>query len=262
MTINFTLVGGPTAVLEVGGLRFITDPTFDEPQTFTGSGTEGTNGITKTAGPALGPAEVGDVDVALVSHDHHIDNLDVSGREFLKSAKRVFTTPAGAERLGAGATGLGDYESVQVPLPGGGDVTVTGVPAHHGPEGVHQGAGPVVGFVLSGPGLPTVYVSGDNSNIELTREIAGKFPSIDVAVLFLGGAKFEEIAGGVHLTMTNEDALEAAAIMPDATIVPVHADSWAHFSQDTQQLGDLFRKAGLEARVCVVEPGETVRIGQ
>lgn len=257
MTIRFTLVGGPTAVLEIGGLRIITDPTFDEPQTFTGPGTEPTNGITKTTAPALGPGEIGSIDIALVSHDHHIDNLDISGREFLKGVPIVFTTPAGALRLGEGAVGLNDYGSVQVPLPSGGEMTVTGVPAHHGPEGVHQMAGPVVGFVLSGEDLPTVYISGDNSNLELVRDIANTFPNIDMAVLFVGGASFEEIAGGVLLTMSNADAVEIAGIMDSAIVVPVHADGWAHLSQNANQLRDAFREAGIESRAVVVEPGAT-----
>jgi hypothetical protein len=32
----FLAVGGPTVVLEIGGLRLVTDPTFDEPGTYPG----------------------------------------------------------------------------------------------------------------------------------------------------------------------------------------------------------------------------------
>jgi L-ascorbate metabolism protein UlaG (beta-lactamase superfamily) len=255
MSLTATLIGGPTAVLEVGGLRIITDPTFDPPQTYTGAGTEGTNGITKTAGPALSADEVAPVDVALVSHDHHIDNLDESGRQFLARVQRVFTTTAGAERLGDGAVGLEHYESATVPLPAGGTLTITGVPAQHGPEPVCQIAGPVVGFVLSGDGLPTVYVSGDNSSLDVVQEIAGKVGSIDLAVLFVGGAKFDEIAGGVYLTLSNEAAVEAAKILGSATVIPVHADGWAHFSQSQDQLRDAFEAEGIGKRIVVLHPG-------
>lgn len=30
-TAAITLIGGPTALIEAGGLRFLTDPTFDNP---------------------------------------------------------------------------------------------------------------------------------------------------------------------------------------------------------------------------------------
>jgi L-ascorbate metabolism protein UlaG (beta-lactamase superfamily) len=263
MPSTVTLIGGPTALLEIGGLRVITDPTFDFPQTYTGAGTEGTQGITKTAGPALSADEVGPVDVALVSHDHHIDNLDHSGREFLTRARAVFTTPVGAERLGNGAIGLADYESETVPLPSGGELTITAVPAHHGPDGIWQlpMVGPVTGFVLSGERLPTVYVSGDNASVDVVREVTAKLGSIDVAVLFAGGACFDEVADGARLTMTNEAAVHAAQIMNSATVIPVHAEGWAHFKQSPDQMRDAFQAAGIADRIVVIRPGQSAGLG-
>lgn len=261
MSLKVTLIGGPTTLLELGGLRIIVDPTFDSPQTFTGAGTEGTNGITKTASPAFGADEVPDVDVALISHDHHIDNLDYSGREFLGRANEVFTTSEGAERLGDGAVGLESYESKTVALPDGGELTITGVPAHHGPEGVWQAAGPVTGFVLSADSLPTVYVSGDNASTEIVREIVERTGKIDVAVLFTGGASFEEIADGAYLTLTNEDAVQAAKILDAATVIPVHTDSWEHFTQSVEALERDFEAEGLAERTVIVRPGQSAEVG-
>ncbi|GAA3718159.1 hypothetical protein GCM10022224_099850 [Nonomuraea antimicrobica] len=71
--------GGPTAVLEIGGVRLLTDPTFDAP----GDYPIGNRALTKTAGAAFGADEVGSVDVVLLSHDQHPDNLDRAGREYL-----------------------------------------------------------------------------------------------------------------------------------------------------------------------------------
>ena len=52
-------IGGPTAVLEIGGLRLVTDPTFDEPRDYPlGAG----HALSKTAGPAIRAAEVGPAD--------------------------------------------------------------------------------------------------------------------------------------------------------------------------------------------------------
>ena len=31
MTVTITLIGGPTALIEIDGFRLLTDPTFDEP---------------------------------------------------------------------------------------------------------------------------------------------------------------------------------------------------------------------------------------
>ncbi len=100
---KLTYIGGPTALLEFAGLRLLTDPTFDP------AGQEyPTTAYTlrKTTGPALPPESLGRLDAVLLSHDHHFDNLDHAGRALLPKVNRVFTTPAGAKRLGGNATGL------------------------------------------------------------------------------------------------------------------------------------------------------------
>jgi len=72
------VVGGPTTVLDLGGLRIVSDPTFDAP---------GPHGyLTKTAGPASGDDALGQVDLVLVSHDNHPDNLDDRGRALALAA--------------------------------------------------------------------------------------------------------------------------------------------------------------------------------
>lgn len=255
--IALTLVGGPTAVLEFGGIRIITDPTFDPPQSYKGHRAKV---VEKVCGPALQVEDVLPIEVALVSHDHHPDNLDKSGREMLQNCGTVFTTVEGAERLGHGVIGLAEYASVDVILPDGRPLTVTGVPAHHGPDGYWHDIGPVVGFVLSGPDLPTVYVSGDNSSVEVVQEIADRTGRIDLAVLFTGGARFAEVAGGELITLSNDRAVEAARSLGEATVVPIHAEGWAHFAESPQELQDVFREAGMEDRLVIVLPGETAKL--
>jgi hypothetical protein len=71
-----TLIGGPTALIEIGGFRFLTDPTFDEPGEYKLANVT----LTKTSGPALSLKQVGAVDAVLLSHDQHSDNLDTRPR--------------------------------------------------------------------------------------------------------------------------------------------------------------------------------------
>ncbi|GGL30141.1 MFS transporter [Nocardia jinanensis] len=177
--------GGPTALFEYGGLRFLTDPTFDAPRDYQQAG----GLLTKTAPAAAAPADLGRVDVVLLSHDEHPDNLDHSGRALLADVPLILTTPGGGQRLGNRAKGLVDWESIELARPGGGTITVTGVPAIHGPgarEEVEPITGQVVGFVLTGKGLPTVYVSGDNASLTAVEEIAERFAPVDTAILFAG----------------------------------------------------------------------------
>src|SRR3954469_7914094 len=100
---RLTYIGGPTALIEWRGLRLLTDPTFDPAGTrYELAG----YALAKTEGPALEPAQLGRLDAVLLSHDHHRDNLDDSGRGVLAAAACVLTTAEGAERLGGAARGL------------------------------------------------------------------------------------------------------------------------------------------------------------
>ena len=125
--VRITHIGGPTALIEVGGWRLLTDPTFDPPgRSYRfGWGT----GSRKLAGPAIAARELGPIDAVLLSHDHHDDNLDDAGREMLPSAGKVITTPAGSGRLGGSSLGLAPWSSTTLRAPDGtaGRVTATGV---------------------------------------------------------------------------------------------------------------------------------------
>ncbi|KUH39591.1 MULTISPECIES: MBL fold metallo-hydrolase [Streptomyces] len=243
------VLGGPTALFEYGGLRFLTDPTFDAPGEYA---TPGGPRLVKTAPAAAVPADLGRVDVVLLSHDEHPDNLDTSGRALLADVPLTLTTPGGGERLGDGAKGLADWESVELERPGGGTVTVTGVPALHGPgerDEVEAITGQVVGFVLTGEGLPTVYVSGDNASLDLVKEIAARFAPVDTAVLFAGAPRFPVVFGGEPIVLDSAQAAEAAVLLGARRVVPVHYDSWAHFTEGRDRLVAAFGAAGLADRL-------------
>jgi L-ascorbate metabolism protein UlaG (beta-lactamase superfamily) len=248
--LTIRAVGGPTAVLDLAGLRILTDPTFDPPGEY--ERPEVT--LRKTEGPAISADEIGDVDVVLLSHDHHSDNLDDSGREFLPRARTVITTVEGAERLGhENAVGLEPWTSVSV-----GPLGITAVPAHHGPEDKYELIGPVIGFVLKGDDLPTVYVSGDNASVDVVRSIADRVGDIDVAILFAGGAYVERLEA--YVTLKSEWAAEAARALDARAVIALHHSGWGHFTQDLDSLQAAFAEAGLADRLVGLEPGESVTV--
>ncbi|MFJ8590776.1 MBL fold metallo-hydrolase [Streptomyces sp. NPDC093598] len=247
------VLGGPTALFDYGGLRFLTDPTFDAPGDY---GRPGGPLLTKTAPSAGSPADLGPIDVVLLSHDEHPDNLDTSGRALLPGIPLTLTTPGGGERLreslGDKVRGLADWESVRLDRPDGGTITVTGVPALHGPgprEQVEPFTGQVVGFVLTGEGLPTVYVSGDNASLAAVREIAGRFAPVDTAVLFAGAPRFPVLFDNQVIVLDSAMAAEAAQVLGARRVVPVHYDSWAHFTEGREELKVAFAAAGLADRL-------------
>ncbi|MER5883171.1 MBL fold metallo-hydrolase [Streptomyces sp. NPDC001941] len=247
--MSLRYVGGPTALLRYGDLRLVTDPTFDAP----GDYPVGDRAMVKDAGPAVAAGDTGPVDAVLLSHDQHPDNLDRSGREFLDGVPLVLTTAAACSRLGDAPTPLPNWATHEA-----GSVRITGVPAQHGPDGTDHLTGEVTGFVLQGEGLPTVYVSGDNASLDVVRAVAGRFDTVDVAVLFAGAARAPFVEGGeADLTLSSDAAAEATRILGARHVVPLHFEHWAHFTQGRESLEEAFGRAGLGERLHLLKPGET-----
>ncbi|WP_431233992.1 MBL fold metallo-hydrolase [Mycolicibacterium psychrotolerans] len=228
--LQLTHLGGPTTLIELDGWRILTDPTFDSPgrrYTF-GWGTSSR----KVAGPARPRDVVAPVDVVLLSHDQHADNLDDSGRALLSQAGSVVTTVPAARRLAApNVRGLADWESTTLTAEGRPPLTVTATPARHGPKFSGPIAGKVNGFALHRSGVDTaaLWMSGDTVLYEGLREVARRIP-VDVALLHLGGVRFG-FTGPVRFTMTAREGLELAQLMRPRVVVPVHYEGWTHFRE-------------------------------
>jgi L-ascorbate metabolism protein UlaG (beta-lactamase superfamily) len=263
MLADVTYIGGPTALLSLEGLRLLTDPTFDL------AGEEYRTAVYtlhKIASPALAPESLGHVDVVLLSHDQHFDNLDRAGRVFLAQVETVLTTTAAATRLGSlahgNAIGLATWQQIELPTRPGGALRVMGTPARHGPADGDRG--PVTGFLITSDSTPdsALYISGDTVWYDALAEIARHVPTdarIDTALLFMGAARVPEV-GPQHLTMTAADGVEFARAFPHATIVPLHFEGWQHYSESRDHITRVFRGAGLEHRLHWLQPGVTEQI--
>jgi L-ascorbate metabolism protein UlaG (beta-lactamase superfamily) len=252
MSITITLIGGPTALIEIDGIRLLTDPTFDSPGFYQLPHVK----LQKLNGPAMSADAVGEVDAVLLSHDQHADNLDNAGRAFLASARRVLTTEAGARRLGAQAEGFAPWATTELKGKNGRSLEVTATPARHGPAGIEPLSGDVIGFVLSRQDHAPVYVSGDTTWFDGVAEVARRF-KCGLVLPFAGAA---QTRGPFHLTMDTNDTIETARAFPDALIVPLHTDGWAHFRQSAQDLRASFDTLGFGKRLRLLEPGVATAI--
>ncbi len=249
-----SVLGGPTTVVDIAGRRIVMDPTFDPPGAH--------DYLTKIAGPAVSADALGPVDVVLISHDEHPDNLDDAGRRFALAAPLVVSHPGCAGRFGPPAVGLQPWQSYY--LPGGSErLAVQAVPAVHGPaDGRRDASGhvncEVSGFVLYGPRLPTVYLSGDNASMSAVKEVADRIGDIDIAVLFAGAASVPTKERGRPLTLTGARAAAAAEVLGAKLVIPAHVDGWAHFSEGVDQFVAAFDDAGIKRLVRVAPYGEWI----
>jgi L-ascorbate metabolism protein UlaG (beta-lactamase superfamily) len=252
--LTITYVGGPTALLEVGGLRLLTDPTFDQPgkRYHFGWGTTSR----KLQAPALTPEQLSPIDAVLLSHDHHDDNLDPAGRAMLPSVGKVITTPSGARRLDGNALGLAPWESTTLALPEGGELRITATPARHGPPLSRPLVGEVVGFVLEWEGQSNgaFWISGDTVYFKGVAEVGSRF-DVGTALIHLGGVRFP-VTGPARYTMNAAEAIRVAEEFGLSTLVPIHYEGWKHFRQGQAAVERAFGEAGIESRTRWLSPAE------
>jgi len=242
--IKIKYIGGPTAMFEVAGSRFLTDPTFDPRESFYDAGLYA---LHKLKGPSAAADKIPEVDFILLSHDHHFDNLDHSGRKFLSRAKKVFTTSKGAERLGGNSIGLDSWQSIEMPAHDGRTITITGTPCRHGPAGGDRG--PVTGFLLNfrNETKNALYITGDTVLYDGVIEVAKRF-DVKLVIAFMGAAIVRNV-GSAHLTMTAEEGVALAKVFDKAQIVPLHFEGWEHFTESRNEIEKKFEEAGILHRL-------------
>ncbi len=253
MEVRITHVGGPTVLLELGGWRLLTDPTFDPAggRYRFGWGT----GSRKLTEPAIAAAQIGEIDAVLLSHDHHEDNLDAAGRALLPRAKRVVTTVPGAKRLAKGASaggpdlrGLTAWERTTLEAPGRPAIEITATPCRHGPPLSHPIVGEVIGFALRWQGQEhgALWISGDTVLYDGVREVAARV-AVGTALLHLGGVRFP-ISGPLRYTMTGAEAVELCGQIRPRTAIPIHYEGWQHFREGREEVERALAAAPAEVR--------------
>jgi len=232
--IRITHIGGPTALIEVGGWRLLTDPTFDPPGRKYSFGWG--IGSRKLVGPAIAAADLAPIDTVLLTHDHHADNLYPAGRTLLPAAGVIVTTASGAQRLGGTTRGLEPWQATRLEAPERPTIEITATPCRHGPPLSHPLIGDVIGFALRWEGQRhgVLWISGDTVLYDGVREVAARL-KIATAILHLGGVQFP-VTGPVRYTMTAHDAIELCSLIRPNTAIPIHYEGWKHFRQGREAI--------------------------
>jgi L-ascorbate metabolism protein UlaG (beta-lactamase superfamily) len=261
MPVSFTFIGNATALIGWGPFTLLTDPNF----LHAGQRAYLGRGLTskRLLDPALGVKDLPPLDAVVLSHLHG-DHWDRVARRGLDRSLPIITTPHAAQRLRrlhrfGQATGVENWESHTLAKDGS-TVRITSLPGRHAPEGVGKVLPPVMGTLLefgdsTGGVEHRVYVTGDTLMYDGLKEIARRYPDIDLAVVHLGGTK---LPGGVMVTMDAQQGADLVELVRPTRAVPVHMDDYTVF---TSGLADFQREIvhrGLTQVVRVVGRGETV----
>ncbi|CEL11217.1 hypothetical protein ASPCAL14320 [Aspergillus calidoustus] len=257
-SLTIAHIGTATAIIDIGGIKFLTDPFFSP------AGNEWDLGIVllkNSVTPAVAIESLPPIDAVLLSHEDHPDNLDELGRRIL-DGRHVLTTPDGATKLAPrpGVRAIQPWQTITWRIAGK-EFEVTGTPCKHLPGGECTGfvitAG---GFGVAADGKPNaIYISGDTVYIEELRQIAERW-NVLVAVLHFGKAEVSTPNGVLQLTMDGKQGARLFRELGADILVPVHFDSWAHFAQHGEALKKELEDEGVGEKVLWLEPGKATKV--
>jgi L-ascorbate metabolism protein UlaG (beta-lactamase superfamily) len=255
MKVTLTQVDTACMVININGFVIVTDPAFDE----AGGEYPATGGrfLYKTGSPKLLPNGIGPVDLVLLSHDHHKDNLDNTGKEFLKTVNLVLSTPGAVERLHQdNITALHEWESIHIntsKVPG---LKITATPCQHAStKEWAEKLGHVIGFMLEWDGQQNgaLYISGDTVYYEGVEQVAQRF-KVNTAILHVGRAGLSP-EDDLHFTFTAKEAIQTARLMKVQHFVPTHFEGWKHFQEEPGYLYNEVIHSDIKEKLVWLQPG-------
>ncbi|KAK5806653.1 hypothetical protein VI817_000911 [Penicillium citrinum] len=262
LSLNVTHIGTATAILEINGVNFLTDPFFSPAGT---SWNVGRVILKVTEDPSLRLDQVPVIDAVLLSHEGHPDNLDELGRQLL-DGRRVFTTSDGAKNLAPrpAVHGMKAWEEIDLSISGK-QFKIVATPTKHIP------GDECTGFIVSGEdfghgpeGLPNaIYFTGDTVYIDELDSIADQY-HVCVAVMNLGNAhapiSVDPDSPRIQITMGGKDGAKLFRALKADIFVPMHYESWGHFTQFGDDLHQAFEEEGITDKICWLKGGEKVSV--
>jgi L-ascorbate metabolism protein UlaG (beta-lactamase superfamily) len=185
-------------------------------------------------------------DVCIVTHLHR-DHWDAAARERLRKGLPIICQPVDAETIRS--QGFSDVIPVESSADWGG-LTLTRTGGEHGRGEIGAKMGPVSGFVLRGPGEPTVYIAGDTVWCPAVEQaIRDERP--DVIIVNAGAAQF--LTGG-PITMDVSDVVSVVRATK-GRVAAVHFEAVNHCLLSRAQLRSAIDAEYLQDRVSIPEDG-------
>jgi L-ascorbate metabolism protein UlaG (beta-lactamase superfamily) len=238
-------VGHSTVLLELDGVRLLTDPLLG-------------HWVGPVRRVAAEPRPVSPVDAVLISHVHY-DHLDLGSLRRVRTRRVV--VPRGAGRLLA-RRWLGDViELGRDEQLAAGPLTVTATHAEHSARrGLFGPEIPALGYMISGSAR--VYFPGDT---DLFAEMRDLEPGLDVALLPVAGWGPRLPPG--HLDPAR--AAEALQLLRPRVAIPIHWGTYrrvgmnrdpAVLREPAESFARLAAESAPDVEVRILEPGESAEI--
>jgi L-ascorbate metabolism protein UlaG (beta-lactamase superfamily) len=257
--LRATWLGHSTVLLEIGGVRVLTDPVWGARAS-----------PSRLAGPRrFQPVPVPlrampPVDLVLISHDHY-DHLDYPTIRALTAAETPFVTSLGVgshlEAWGIRAERIVELDWWQSYTMATADLTVTAAPSQHfsGRTPKRRNETLWSSLIIRSP-RHAVFFSGDTGltgEYQRIRERAGPF---DLVMLEIGA--FHPSWGDMHLGP--ENALKAHALLGGGPFLPVHWGTFALATHRWDQPAEVLLERATRAGTHLLMPrlGEPVEPAQ
>lgn len=81
-----------------------------------------------------------------------------------------------------------------------------------------------------------------------------------VALLNLGAAMVHFPDGPLQVTMDGKQAARLFREIGAEMLVPMHFESWNHFTQGKTELKGVFEEEGVQEKVCWLVPGKETKV--
>jgi L-ascorbate metabolism protein UlaG (beta-lactamase superfamily) len=247
-----TFLGHATVLIEIDGVRVLTDPVLHSRLLF----------LDRVVRP-ISPANYADIDIVLISHLHH-DHCDIRSLALLRSAVVIVPVGAGAYlRRHARLPRIVELaENTTIERAG---LIITAVHADHDGKRVPFGpSAPAIGFVITGSDTTTYFAGDTDVYPQMATLPMPEAKGLDMALLPVWG--WGPNLGPGHMDSTR--AVDALELLEPAAAMPIHwgtlfprgmrrvlRSSNGLLTRPPQQFAEIAAERTADIEVAVVQPG-------
>ncbi len=250
--MQFRHIRHATFIIGMNGKKILVDPMLGRKGSMEPIQDVPDKGWNPTAELAVPIETILDYDIAIITHLHR-DHFDEAASKLLPKERPVLCQPEDEKKLKE--LGFEKVYAVHDSSEWEG-VSITRTTGRHGHGATALKLDPVSGFVLSAPGEPVVYITGDTVYYSCIEKALERYKP-DVVICFSGEARFRY---GKPITMNARDILSVCSKLPGARVLCVHMEAWNHCRLKRKALSDFATYNGIGGQVHIPFDGELMEL--